>query len=99
MRLVCTGSLALNSLFLVIDMSLILLVQVGTFYMGHLFPDFYGDREERDHCILFIGTVLKSIFFFFLFFLVFLGLYMRHMEVPRLGVESELQLLAYISKI
>ena len=24
-----------------------------------------------------------------------LGLYLRHMEVPRLGVESELQLLAY----
>ena len=30
---------------------------------------------------------------FFLF--VFLGLYPRHMEVPRLGVELELQLLAY----
>ena len=29
------------------------------------------------------------------FFLVFLGLYPQHMEVPRLGVESELQLPAY----
>ena len=29
----------------------------------------------------------------FLFF--FLGLYLRHMEVSRLGIESELQLLAY----
>ena len=29
------------------------------------------------------------------FFLVFLGLYLQHMEVPRLGVEQKLQLLAY----
>ena len=27
--------------------------------------------------------------------LVFLGLHLQHMEVPRLGVESELQQLAY----
>ena len=33
------------------------------------------------------------IFFFFSF--VFLGPHMQHMEVPRLGVELELQLLAY----
>ena len=33
------------------------------------------------------------LFFFFLF--SFLGPQLRHMEVPRLGVESELQLLAY----
>ena len=32
--------------------------------------------------------------FFFSFFLVFLGPHPQHMEVPRLGVESELQLLA-----
>ena len=32
---------------------------------------------------------------FILFFLVFLGLQPRHMEVLRLGVESELQPLAY----
>ena len=36
-----------------------------------------------------------SLFFFF-FFLVFLGLHpKKRMEVPRLGVKSELQLLAY----
>ena len=34
-----------------------------------------------------------SIFFFFFFF--FLGLHLRHMEIPRLGVESKLQLPAY----
>ena len=30
-----------------------------------------------------------------MFFLVFLGLHLRHMEVSRLGVKSELQLPAY----
>ena len=29
----------------------------------------------------------------FLFFLVFLGLHPHHMEVPRLGIESEIQLI------
>ena len=36
-------------------------------------------------------------FFFFFFFLVFLGLHPQHMEVPRLGIELELQLPAYIT--
>ena len=35
------------------------------------------------------------LFFFFFFFLCFLGLHLQHMKVPRLGVESELQLPAY----
>ena len=34
-------------------------------------------------------------FFFFFFFLVFLRPYPRHMEVPRLGIKSELQLPGY----
>ena len=34
-------------------------------------------------------------FFLFSFLFCFLGLHLRHMEVPRLGVESELQLLVY----
>ena len=33
--------------------------------------------------------------FFFLFFFCFVGLHLQHMEVPRLGVKSYLQLLAY----
>ena len=37
--------------------------------------------------------VLQRKSFFFLFF--FLGLYLWHMEVPKLGADSELQLLAY----
>ena len=36
---------------------------------------------------------LKTMRYSFLFF-VFLGPYPRHMEVPRLGVQSDLQLLA-----
>ena len=32
---------------------------------------------------------------FFFFFFVFLGPHLWHMEVPRLGVKSELQLLTY----
>ena len=32
---------------------------------------------------------------YFFFFFVFLGPHPRYMEVPRLGAESELQLLAY----
>ena len=41
------------------------------------------------HC-LFWGNFIYS----FAFFLVFLGLYPWHMEIPRLGVDSELWLLA-----
>ena len=33
--------------------------------------------------------------FFFFFFLVFLGPRLRHMALPRLGAESELQVPAY----
>ena len=42
-------------------------------------------------------TLLPFLFFlsFFFFFLTFSGLHLRHMEVPRLGIESELQLPAY----
>ena len=34
------------------------------------------------------------VFFFFFHSFFFLGLHLWHMEIPRLGVESELQLLA-----
>ena len=40
------------------------------------------------------GSVPKSVVYLFIY-LVFLGLHLRHMEVPRLRVKSELQLLAY----
>ena len=64
----------------------------------------YPNPCPRD--LLFIGTYLdsfllhhdgnsSSFFFFFVFFLLFLGLLPPHMEVPRLGAESELQPPAY----
>ena len=40
-----------------------------------------------------------SFFLFFFFFCCFLGPHLRHMEVPRLGVESEPQLPAYATAI
>ena len=44
----------------------------------------------------FVGTHLDLQSWYEAYFiLVFLGPYLRHMEVPRLGVESELQLLVY----
>ena len=43
------------------------------------------------------SIVIQNFYFYFwsFFFLVFLGLHQRRREVPRLGVESELQLPAY----
>ena len=37
----------------------------------------------------------KFLNFFFFFFFWFLGLHPWHMEIPRLGIQSELHLLAY----
>ena len=47
-------------------------------------------------CYLIIQVILSpNYLFIYLFVFCFLGLHLQHMEVPRLGVESELQLLAY----
>ena len=40
---------------------------------------------------------LRVIFFFFFFNFCFLGLRLQHMEVPSLGVKSELQLPATVT--
>ena len=49
--------------------------------------------------MIIIITILRlgSLFICLLFvcFMLFLGPHLRHMEVPRLGVKTELQLLAY----
>ena len=49
----------------------------------------------NQHLLFLVGQkeLRQTIFFFFFF--VFLGPYLRHMEVSRLGVELELQQPAY----
>ena len=49
-----------------------------------------GCMQDGDSMLGDIMTLLLTFFFFF----SFLGLNPRHMEVPRLGVESEVQLPA-----
>ena len=49
--------------------------------------------------ILFYFIFIFYFLFIFIFFFCFLGPYPWHMEVPRLGTESELQLLAYTTTI
>ena len=55
-----------------------------------------GQCRLRQNCfsVLFFGFCFCSLFFVFVFF-VFLGPHAWHMDVPRLGVQSELQLLDY----
>ena len=38
------------------------------------------------------SSIISKLLFIYLFIYCFLGLHLQHMEVPRLGVESELQL-------
>ena len=55
------------------------------------FPDALG-MNQRTTGVFELGT---NVWTMFLFSFVFLGLHLRHMEVPKLGVQSELQLPAY----
>ena len=41
------------------------------------------------------SSTLKTMHFYYYYYFAFLGLHLWHMEVPRLGVESNLQLPAY----
>ena len=45
--------------------------------------------------LFFLGPFFYSFYLSLFFFLFFILLYLWHMEVPRLGVESELQLPAF----
>ena len=42
-----------------------------------------------------IVSYKEQVFYLLYLFFVFLGPHLQQMEVPRLGIESELQLLAY----
>ena len=44
-----------------------------------------------------VWALRSTVGFVYLFIYCFLGLHLRHMEVPRLGIELELQLPAYIT--
>ena len=46
-----------------------------------------------------VSFVLPVLFLKFYLFIFFLGLHPRHMEAPKLGVKSELQLPAYTTAI
>ena len=50
-------------------------------------PDYHRQLPEM--------TFPPFIIIFLIFIFCFLGLHLQHMQVPRLGVKSELQLLAY----
>ena len=50
--------------------------------------------ESLTHCTTSGTPVLFFVFCFFVCLFVFKGLHLQHMEIPRLGFESELQLLA-----
>ena len=56
----------------------------------------YGDYADITGGVVFVfyGFFCFVFWFFFVLF-CFLGLHLQHIEVPRLGVESELQLRAY----
>ena len=56
-------------------------------------PSYSGDYIGSLTCRA-MRELLKSLFIFCVSF-VFLGPHLRHMELPRLGVESELKLPAY----
>ena len=60
-----------------------------TYKMIHFIGRVFYVRDKGKEIGKFAEPRFKEIFFFFL------GPLLRHMEVPRLGVESELQLPAY----
>jgi len=52
-----------------------------------------GRRHKKEKENLIMINFLKYVFIYL--FICFLGPHLQHMEIPRLRVESELQLLAY----
>ena len=56
-------------------------------YYSYIYTSVLNKQMQRTFC--------KAIFTLLFLFFCFLGLHLRYMEVPSLGVESELQLLAY----
>ena len=62
-----------------------------------LLPCLDTSQEATEDVRLWVSSLTlieATLFLFFFFFLVFLGPHPQHMEVPRLGVESELCIAA-----
>ena len=64
-------------------------------WCGGFKPRFYCIPIEQQNSAKRKSSCFPPLFFFLFPFFVFLGPHLQHMEVPRLGVELELQLLAY----
>ena len=52
-------------------------------------------NKDQSFCVCVVSVCVWGFFGFCLFVFCFLGPYPQHMEVPRLRVQSELQLLVY----
>ena len=57
---------------------------------GHTRAYVHVHPKEKKECLGGHTPKVNTTSFFFFFFFVFLGLHLRHMEVPRLDVKSEL---------
>ena len=66
----------------------------STFWLLRILLWTWMDSYLFKTCLSILSGICPEVEFFF-FFALFLGPHSRHVEVPRLGVESELQLLAY----
>ena len=55
-----------------------------------IFDVFMGEGEHHILLLCSLDPLDEFLFFFFFFFFFFFGLPLRHLEVPRLGVEIEL---------
>ena len=59
----------------------------------------FPDTELNYYFFNFLKFYLFYYYYYYYYYFCFLGPNLRHVEVPRLGVESELQLLAYTTAI
>ena len=62
---------------------------------SHSFPLPLGNHKSILYVHEFVSVLLIGSFVPYFTFLFFSGLHLQHMEIPRLGNELELQLLAY----
>ena len=72
------------------NLDIIILSEVSQTKMNIMWYHLHVESNKNDTNELIYTTETDSQFFFFLVFLPFLGPLPQHMEIPRLGVESEL---------